>query len=47
MKIHDFLCRHLPRPLADMLLGLWLALLICLVLFFAHQPELNFRYDDF
>ena len=36
--------RYAPETLADVLMGLWYALLFFLVLYFAFEPQAEFNY---
>ncbi|MFQ5784357.1 MAG: hypothetical protein ACE5H8_05980 [Alphaproteobacteria bacterium] len=44
--MYAFLAKHLPRPLANALVGAWYAVLLCLVLYFAGTPQATFRYTQ-
>jgi hypothetical protein len=46
MWLYVRLCAVLPPPLARILTGMWFALLIVLVLFFAIEPQADFRYGN-
>ena len=42
--MYGFLKRHLPGPLADILMAMWYALLILAVLYCVFEPQADFRY---
>ncbi len=42
--MYGFLKRHLPGPVADVLMALWYVLLILAVLYCAFEPQAEFRY---
>ncbi len=42
--MYGFLKRHLPGPLADILMAMWYALLILAVLYGVFEPQADFRY---
>lgn len=44
MTVYAFVRRYVPPLAANILVGAWYALLICLALFFSLEPQAEFRY---
>ncbi|HEX2278014.1 MAG TPA: hypothetical protein VHN13_12910 [Candidatus Tectomicrobia bacterium] len=42
--MYGFLKRHLPNPVADVLMAVWYVLLILAVLYCAFEPRAEFQY---
>jgi hypothetical protein len=42
--MYRFLCRHLPRPLANVAIIIWYVLLVVLVVAGFSIPQAEFRY---
>ena len=47
MTVHAFLCRYLPPRVADILTGLWFALVLGLILLCGPTATGVFRYQNF
>ncbi len=44
--MYGFLASRLPRPAANLVAGLWYALLLVLALYGALEPAIDFRYEN-
>jgi hypothetical protein len=42
--VYGLLKRHLPSPMADVLMAVWYVLLILAVLYCAFEPQAEFQY---
>jgi hypothetical protein len=42
--MYGLLKHYLPGPMADVLMALWYVLLILTVLYYASEPQAEFRY---
>jgi len=46
MKLYLYLRERLPNAAAIVITALWLAILIVLAVFFASEPQAEFRYGN-
>ena len=42
--MYDWLSRHLPRPIATLIVATWYALLVWAIFFALGAPDASFRY---